>query len=329
MSNRLVTLPALFAAFFATTAVRADEPPDPNLLRETARLMHEAKVQADAGQFEVARQRYGQACALMATPRCLRSLAWTDLEAGHPVEALQHFRAEFADPQATTDLTPEKIKDDRDMMHDAYGKSGHLDIRAPEGATVAIDGRPLAAPLPADHVVDVVAGPHVVEARLAEQLAHLDVTATKGDVVVADLHLEPPTPTFTPPPPQAQPISPPADVTADLGVSAWWTTTRTAGALTAAGGAVSLTVSGLLASQSRHAHDTVQQDRPCNGACPALPDDADTENRARTLSWFFFGVGAAAVATGAVLFLWPTSSHRSITPLATSNGAGLQLTGDL
>jgi len=326
---RLVVLALLTAALPLPAAA---DPPAPNL-DETLRLMREAAKQADEGHAEPARQLYMKACALMPTPRCLRSLASTDLEAGHPVEALKHFREELAHPRASVDLTPDKLERDRKLLRDAYAQAGHVEIRASEGATIALDGQPLGDPLPADRVVDVLPGPHAVEARLADHVARVDVTATPGAIVAADLTIElhpaalPAPPAV--PPQQPLPISNPAEAT-DAGVSreSWWTTTRTAGLLTAGGGVASFALSGLFASQSRSAARSADTLRPCVGPCGALQDDDATEARAKTLDWIFFGVGAAAVATGAVLFFWPQPSHGNIAPLATSNTAGLQVTGE-
>jgi hypothetical protein len=320
-------LVTVLPVLLTTSVAAAADPPD---LRQATQLMHEGKLEADAGRFESARQRYALACAIAATPRCLRSLAHNDLRSNHPLDALRHFHQELAHPNAGADLTPDNLTLDRDMMRDAYAQTGHIQIHAPESAIISVDGQPLADRLPADRVVDVLVGAHVVEARVDDRIAHVEITATKGEAAVADLHIDPPAaPPASPPPVITAPPAAPAkrDTPLDTGAPQWWTPTRTAGALTAAGGVVSYALSGVFASQSRTAHQSVQSLRPCDGICTTLQSQDNTDDRDKTLSWLLFGVGTAAVATGAVLFLWP-SHHTIVAPLTTSNTTGLQVTGD-
>ena len=318
-------------AFTGLTASAA--PPDLSdpRVQEAVTLMQEAFTEAGAGHYERAAEIYARACTLTPTPRCLRSLARQQLRIGHPVDALATFRRELAHPSLAADVTPDKIALDRRDSADAYAQTGHLEVHAPDGAELLVDGQPLSGPVPADHVVDVMPGTHKVAARQGDTVvARADVTIDKGARLVVDLQPHPSpdqtpavqTPVEPPPPSLQQP-----DTTA-LPPPSWWSTPHTIGVIAGTAGVASIIAGGLFTAASRSANSTGQSLRPCIGTCPALQNEDAAEARDNTLGWVFAGIGAAAITTGAVLTFWPQSSHRSIMPTATSNSAGFQFQGD-
>jgi hypothetical protein len=305
---------------------------DPNL-RAAAILMHEAKKEGDAGHHDAARQLLLKACSIAPTPRCFRSLAHSELRSGHPVDSLHHFRQELAHPSVSTEVPADALELDRSTMKIAYAQAGHVEIHAPEGAAIIVDGVQLAEPLPPDRILDLPPGAHRLEARQGDILARSETTLPAGTVVHVELVPQPPPPVAVAPAPPVPPVAPsavpslpPTPPSQPPPASTWWTGMHAAGVVIAGAGVVSMVVSGVFAAQSQSAGDSVTKQQPCVGDCSGLEASASTEHSASVASWAFFGVGAAALAAGAVLVFLP--SHRSIMPVASSNTVGLQLLGD-
>ena len=107
--------------------------------------MREGKADFSAGRYETARALYERACALMHTPRCLRSLATAELRAGRALDAYGHFRELFADPNLDAALDADAQADARAAMKEAYAATGHVMVHAPEGVVVTLDGQSVVA----------------------------------------------------------------------------------------------------------------------------------------------------------------------------------------
>jgi hypothetical protein len=335
----LLVLTGLFAFSIAGDARGADPEPDPKVRQETIRLMGEGKSAFAAGRFEAARQAYENACALMRTPRCLHSLALAELKAGKALDAYRHFREELVD---ASDLDPRAIEVARRMKDEAFAATGHIVVHAPANTEIAIDGETIERPLD-DNPIDVVAGPHRIDARSGAASAHSDVLATAGEVVTADLHFEPPSanraggppaaggsafPSSAGPSPAAAPL--PADHTGNEPPS-WWSTRHALGVGAIGVGLVSLGLAEVFHLQAQRAKDqasAIAANLPvtaCGGSnppglCSSLNDELSTQDRDGALGVTFLVAGVVGMTVGAALVLWPNSSSPNQTALSIAAG---------
>jgi hypothetical protein len=316
----LLSLPLLLAGSRAALAADADASP----VEKAKRLLREAKDDYTAGRYEQSRAKLDEACNLAHTPNCVHNLAMAELRAGHPLEAYKHFREAFSVPTATWMQSDEAVSDARKMMAEAYAAVGHVQIRAPEGALVTVDG------LPVDRTagpVDVAPGTHLVEARLGAQIGRVQVDARAGAVDTVTLGLESPSATGaaataggTPPAQRdaaGAPTSGPAggaalpDDRADAagGSRPFWTTRRWIGVGAIGVGAVSFALDGVFYGQAKST------------------SDAPTHNTYAALTIATVGVGAIGVAGGALLVLWPDAAPKtSVVPVVSPAYGGLLLT---
>jgi hypothetical protein len=319
----LLALPLLFAGSRVALAADADASP----VEKAKRLLREAKDDYSAGRYEQSRAKLDEACNLAHTPNCVHNLAMAELRAGHPLEAYKHFREAFSVPTATWMQSDEAVSDARKMMAEAYAAVGHVQIRAPDGALVSVDG------LPVDRTagpVDLAPGSHVVEAKLGAQMGRVQVEARAGAVDTVTLGLESPSATGaaitsgagTPAAAPAQrdsaggPSSGPAtgasvsDDRAEAGSSRpFWTTRRWIGVAAVGVGAVSFALDGVFYAQAKSA------------------SDAPTHNTYAALTIATVAVGSLGVAGGALLVLWPDAAPKtSVVPVVSPAYGGLLLT---
>jgi hypothetical protein len=316
----ILSLSLLLAGSRAALAADADASP----VEKAKRLLREAKDDYSAGRYEQSRAKLDEACNLAHTPNCVHNLAMAELRAGHPLEAYKHFREAFSVPTATWMQNDEAVSDARKMMAEAYAAVGHVQIRAPEGALVSVDGTPVdrtAGP------VDVAPGSHVVEARLGAQIGRVQVDARAGAVDTVTLGLESPSGAAATPPPAAAPpaqhdaAGPPSsgptaggalpDNPADAAGSSrpFWTTRRWVGVAAAGVGVVSFVLDGVFYGQAKST------------------TDAPTHNTYAALTIATVGVGALGVAGGALLVLWPDAAPKtSVVPVVSPAYGGLLLT---
>ena len=177
-----------------------------------------------------------------------------------------------------------------------------------DGASLAtaLDGRPLRVD-PGEHVfVFEQAGQAPVEKRLV--LREGDRDRHEGVVI-------------GPPPPPVLPSTPPPPQ------PTWWTTQRV---LAVIGGGLGLVGVGLGTSWGLYAISSQNQEKSncsassCNHQKQAVVDYNSARDNA-TASDVSFGVGAAFLAAGAVL--WLTAPSVAVTPAVGSHGGGLSLGG--
>jgi hypothetical protein len=316
----LLSLPLLLAGSRAALAADADASP----VEKAKRLLREAKDDYTAGRYEQSRVKLDEACNLAHTPNCVHNLAMAELKAGHPLEAYKHFREAFSVPTATWMQSDEAVSDARKMMAEAYAAVGHVQIRAPDGAVVSVDGNPVdrtAGP------VDVAPGSHLVEARLGAQIGRVQVDARAGAVDTVTLGLEsspaaagagasgtlvpghegPPSSSGTPQAPGA-PL-PDDRAEAAGGARPFWTTRRWIGVAAIGVGAVSFALDGVFYGQAKSEHDP------------------STHNTYAALTIATVGVGAIGLAGGALLVLWPDAAPKTaVVPVVSPAYGGLLLT---
>lgn len=115
----------------------------------------------DKGQFENARAAFLQAYALRKHPAVLLNLAQSTLRAGHNLEAAKYFQQYLKE---STGLTAAQRSDAEKGLAEARTKLARVDVSAPTGAEIFVDGEHVGtAPLTA--AVDVEPGAHTVKAN--------------------------------------------------------------------------------------------------------------------------------------------------------------------
>lgn len=156
-------------AMSASQGVAAEDP----AVRDAQARFEEGLERVKTGDYEAARISFAQAYALLKRPSILWNLALAEEKTGHLVDALTHFKRVARDPSATSG-------DREDAQRHATGlvaKTGHVDVQAPAGSTLRVDGEAIDEVPPLEEPLDVTAGHHVVEARWPEgaRLAPVDV----------------------------------------------------------------------------------------------------------------------------------------------------------
>jgi hypothetical protein len=348
-----MTKSAFFLAglLMCATEARADDKPT---VRYATQLMKEGKELFGRSQFEYARQRFARACLLVRTPACISGLAITELRAGKPLDAYRHFQELTRDPQTaasvpgvTADVLPK-------MKAEAYAQIGHIDVEAPAGVQVRLDGAVVGA-APLQDSLDVDAGDHTIDAERAREHGQITIHAIAGQIVHASFTFDPPDMTASTPPillpaiaAPAPVITPPFMAVAPVQTESppFWTSRHTYGVIIAGVGAVALGVGALFTIAGRNASDRANNLRAnvfaadpngtiCGGAqapaaCSDLENAYGEQSRDRALSLVFFAVGGASLLAGTTVFLWPDahrSDHIALVPVIEPHSGGFQLQG--
>ncbi len=318
--RRYVQAACVATALAFTTLGRADDA----ATNEAQARFKEGLELADASKFDAARLKFLQAFAVLKAPSVLFNLAATEQKTGHDVEAVEHYR-EFVKSSANdahiTDAMREKAKRN---IADLLKKVAQIDIDAPDGAKISVDGKPLddARKEP----IAVAAGRHRVEAALGGRIKSVTVESEIGQVAKAKIDLDDGERVAdTTPPPETKPAR-------------TWSTGRivTVSALAAgavAGGVLSIVFHGNAqdkvdqAKGLLHGSGCVGSTSPACTTARHLKDDRDSAVTMSTVSLVGGGVLAAgAVATAA---FWPTHAERSarVVPLAAPGYAGVGFVG--
>jgi hypothetical protein len=175
----------------------------------------------DKGQYEQARAAFLQAYALKKHPAVLLNLAWSSLKSGHVIEGKKYFEQFLSEAK---DATDKQRADANDGLSQAKSKLGHIEIQAPSGTDVTVDGDHTGT-APISDGVYVDPGAHTVKFKgpdgttdtesvsvLAGQKAVAKYSGSSGGAVAG---AAPPSTTAqnTPPPsePAAAPPSPPEE----------------------------------------------------------------------------------------------------------------------
>ena len=241
--------------------------------------------------------KYLQALSLYRSHSTLLNLAVVEVELGKYDEALLHLRGFVAHPKAS----PEKVAlVKKEMLPDLLSRTGHLEVKAPGGAVVKVDGKEWGkAPL---ETIDVMPGKHVVAAGERSS----EVSVKGGESRVVDL-LSPPAPAPTASASSTPgPFTPPPRDDEKPGAGRW--------ILPVAVGVVGLGGIGLgvgFGAASRSSKDegdralsaspNVCRDRS-SAACSAYSDIRSTERTRAVISVTGYAVGGLAAAVSAYLF---------------------------
>jgi hypothetical protein len=313
--------------------------------REAEARFQEGLARVKSHDFEAARLSFAQAYTVLHRPQILWNLALAEEKTGHEVEALQHFRGVAEDPAAGPDRANAQRHVDSLMA-----LTGHIDVKAPPGAQVSVDGSttftaPLANP------IDVVPGRHVVDADVAVGPRSIPVEVAEGQVarvsfVPAEAPAAPPppsTPTAPAPAPEGPvgvraPAASPDEATTAEGS---YPPARTITAASLGGAAVVAFGLGIyFGLQSRSQASTVNSfvsHNPsdyCTGSpnsgsatCTQWNSAYQAQNRDGVVSDVaYVSGGVLAAAAVATWFLWPRGTHGSawVMPEAGPSMAGLR-----
>ena len=208
MNTRSVAIALLFAfapMTVGTRSVFAQAPPADDASTKAARARFQEGVSYyDKGQFENARAAFLQAYALRKHPAVLVNLAQSSLRSGHTLEATNFFVQYLRE---STSLTAAQRSDAEKGLADARAKLGRIEVAAPSGAEISLDGEKVGtAPLP--DPLDVEPGAHKVSARTAEGVTDRSVSVTAGQQASAKFGPQS-APPVTPPPPTEPTTEPP------------------------------------------------------------------------------------------------------------------------
>src|SRR5271155_4773938 len=156
---------------------------DDSVERDAQARFEEGLQRVKAGDFDAARLSFVEAYAVLHRPRILWNLALSEEKTGHPLDALAHFKQVAGDDQAD----PSDRTDAQAHISTLEDRTGHLDVRAPEGASIEVDGGNLTEMAPLSGPVDVLPGRHIIAARLGRSAGSLAVDVGPGVPVGVDL----------------------------------------------------------------------------------------------------------------------------------------------
>jgi hypothetical protein len=261
------------------------------------------------GDFEGSAEAFRRAYALKPSWRLLYNIGQSEAAAKRHGPALEAFEKYLS--QGGDDIPEERRTEVIDELERLRPVVGTLEIDAPDGALVIVDGVVRgASPLPG--LVRVSAGvDHTVQIRLGKEvLANRTVSVGGRENLVVSVATEgdEPEPVAAPPEPTDQPAPEPtgdapsatpaalADGPSALATAGW--ITFGLGAACAITGAI---IGGAALSNNK------ELDQECNDAdgCPAADysDQLDKRDALATASTVLIGVGAAAVAAGVVMLI--------------------------
>jgi hypothetical protein len=333
MLGGMILAPAL--ALGAPTSKEGGE--EAELLRRgTEAFLHQ--------DYEAARAQFARAYELAAKPKTLLQLGLAELHSDHPVEAVAHLREYLTHTEQPADkLEVVRTK----WLPRAEARTARLDITAPTGAEVSIDGVVQGlAPLPS---IVVCEGAHDVLARQGalEQTQH--VSAHGGELVDVSFELTGPSPADAAPSPSvanaaSTPVAAPEPTPATSSNAKWITVLATGGgAVVAAGIGIGFALASQQSSKDTQATrsliDVADSQRAWSGSecsapssstaslCSRLDSQSASQNRQATASNWAYGVaGVLGAASVASFLLWPGSSVR-LQPMVGGRTAGLSAGG--
>jgi hypothetical protein len=144
--------------------------------REAQARFEEGIARVKAENFEGARVSFAQAYAVLHKPTILWNLALAEEKSGHLRDAVLHFK-QF---EQTAPLEDRTTADKH--ISGLMGRLGHVEVAAPAGAQVIVDGAP-AGVAPLNEAVDVMPGLHHVEVHMDQGAREADVQVAAGQLV--------------------------------------------------------------------------------------------------------------------------------------------------
>jgi hypothetical protein len=320
--------------------------------RDAQMRFNEGLARVQAGNFEGARMSFTQAYAVLHKPDILWNLALAEEKCGVLLPALQHFK-DYS--HQVTDAGERQAASRH--MQELAAKTGHIDIVAPAGATLVVDGVTVGE-APLGEPVDVEAGRHRVVARTGGVAKSAESEVTPGQLVhvsfvmiEADASASPPGPSAVPVPVPL--VTPPEAPSANVaGVerprptraagSFWTPRVVVSGSLGVA--AVSAGVVGYVLGQRADSNfNSAQRLRATypdclnssSQGCSQLHDKVSAQHEDAVASQVLWTVGGVLLA-GAVVtwFVWPRAlsnvaggSGFRVMPSVGVDGAGALVSG--
>jgi hypothetical protein len=339
------------ALVLAASSARAD---DDRADREAEARFSEGLARVKGKDFEAARLSFAQAYAVLHRPLILWNLALSEEKTDHPVDALVHFR------QVAREAPSDADRANAQRHVDALAAQlSRVDVQAPPGTVLALDGTAIAGTAPLASPLDVTPGHHVVGATLASGATKsIEVDAASGQLAhvtfAADASPAPLTATLpagsaapaapvSPAPAAALPtdVPPPRD---DSRAPFWTPRTVTAtvfvGAAVVAGGAAAAL--GIASQNNKSAVTRYQNKYPrdyCNvpagtaapSDCVPWNDAVNAQNRDANISnALYFTAGALALGAVVSWFFWPKAGHTKaawVLPEVGPQAAGVEAGG--
>ena len=163
-------------------AVAAPASADDAAQKDGQARFEEGIARVRAHDFEAALLSFRQAYAVTHSFAVVWNLALVEEKTNHPVEALGHFK-EYLRVAPPTDPDRSRARKHIDGLNAAMG---HIDVSAPTGAVITVDGTQSLGATPLGDPVDVLPGRHSVEARLGAVVRSLTVDALAGPTIRAD-----------------------------------------------------------------------------------------------------------------------------------------------
>jgi hypothetical protein len=325
----------LVGSLSAAAPARADD----TAQRDAQVRFEEGVARLRANNLSGALLSFQQAYAVAHNPVVVWNLALTEEKTSRALDALEHFKEYL---RVTPISDPDRVKA-QNHIDELNAATGHIDVEAPAGAAITLDGTlPLgAAPLP--DRVDVLPGHHDLEARFGTVVKTAGVDALAGRITRADFSaLEgtastagPSSPQSSAPPPDL-PVEPPPVPEQASGASssstARWVTVVVVGSAAVLASGVALGY-GIASTHDANMAATLRQQVPtCAGVtspdCQSLASDVSDQQNDHVISTAMWIVGGT-LAVGAVgaFLLWP--KHRTggvastLVPLLGPRSAGL------
>jgi hypothetical protein len=315
-----VALVALLVLATAAPAAGADD----KATRDAQARFAEGLARVKSGDYEAARISFAQAYVVLHKPDILWNLALAEEKSGHSLEALRHFKELTSTAAADTDRA-------NAQKHVAVlmAQMGHIDVTAPSGTLLTVDGVQNAGSAPLAEPIDVTPGKHVVEGKLAEGTKSATVDAVAGETAHVTLVPDAPstgtgtgtatstptsTSTSTPTPTATATSTPPGADTTPVSTARLVTTASLGAAAVLSLGAGAYfgfqsQSDASNASQYRSSYPSNYCVNPTGSAvqtCSAWNDAVKAQNRDATLSNVFYVTGGVlAVGAIATWFLWP------------------------
>lgn len=314
-ARRLFAFGTIAASIACASLARAEATPS-----EAEQRVAEGTALYESGSYEAALSKFVQACALAKAEPCSRYIALTELKLGRFVEGQRDLAAYVAR------FPPADPKPYDDLMKDAYAKTGHLKVKAPDGSQIVIDSGEPVGTTPLAVEVPVTAGKHTVLAKRKGVSFGRDVDAPAGKVIVVDLANGEDDEDEDD---AAKPVKPKPKTEKVRATGAW-----IGGGIIAGLGVVGLGFGIGAAVASQNAKDDVRRLYALgvcaapSTACNAYRDAVDSLNTASALSVTGYVTGGVLLATGFLVWImWPKAERPILTPAVSPSSLGLSLTG--
>jgi len=313
MTSRRLLAGLLLSALAVASRATAD---DARAIDVAKKSYDEGVAQYSANDVEGARLSFAQSYAAWPAVNTLRALALAELDSGHYLDALKHLKMYLKDKNAD----PEFLKKVPAYIERCNPYVGHLNIVAPAGAGIYLDGRRM---FDLREPIDVAPGAHTVilrEPAPAEtRLANVAATET------IEINFTRPTDGTT----QAQVDTAPSGAKIAVTIAL---------ASAGVGGLIAGFAFGAASRSSRDDAARLGAAQPCvnvdSAPCASYRDAHDSEIRNNTLGWITGSAGILFLAgAGVTWFAWPNEKRSTsqpattgwtITPAPQKNGVGLQ-----